>query len=357
MRIRITSVRVILAVTGLVGFGTGARAQDPDAEQTLKAAHGAYTARARQLNPVWVRYELDVVTTKAWLDATRAKVSEPGDIRHTDVVEFARKGDKYKFTITRGNPLTPPGMRNQFIVANGEATFSSANQADRILMTRKRQELSLAELPLVVVGETALAELLGEWVAGRAPLGAFKTATSTGSGGDKVVQVEFKVQTPTGYQCRCRVAPDRGYVVTRLESRNAKGGRVDVYTCDDYDTIDGIVFPRSGKHEHFTGSDELGTAVSLRLTSLETAASRIPDELFELDVPEGTSIWDQDNQVYVRYTRRVQSHLDEVITNIGPRTGLWRLWLWWGLGALLAVAAAGVIVRRLRRRAAANAST
>lgn len=356
MRAGILTTRVALAVAGLLGCEVRGLAQDPGAEQIRKAVHAAYSERARQLNPVWIRYELDVLTTKAWLEATRAKVPNPSDIRHTDVVEFARKGDRYKFTITRGSPLTPAGRRNEFIVANGEATFMSGNQSDRILMTRKRQELGLAELPLATVGETHLTDVLEAWATGKYPLGSFKTATSTGPGGERVLQVDFKFQTPSGNGYRCWLLPDKGYAVKRLESRNAKGGRIDIHECDDYDVFDGLVFPRSGRHEHFTGSDELGYAVSLRLTSIETAASKIPDSLFELEVPEGTSIWDQDNQVYVRYTKRVQSHLDEIIERIGPRSP-WRVWLWWGLGILAAAGVVGIIFRRFRRRAAAKAAT
>ena len=218
-----------------------------------------------------------------------------------------------------------------------------------ISLTRQRQAIFLCELPLHIVGEQYLLIGLRQWSNMKIDLGRVTVKTLK----DDLTQRElYEIEThpkPPITRFQCVVQPDAGYVIRKLMTFNRNGGRIDTYQCDDYETVNGFSFPKSGLHEHYLISNQLAFSVKYRLKSFTLNSSEVSDRLFERDIPEGTLVWDEDNHVHVPYTGRVQTHVDEAIQNAGTKTGLWRSWYLW-TGVLLATLGVGSYLIRRRWR-------
>ena len=66
---------------------------------------------------------------------------------------------------------------------------------------------------------------------------------------------------------------------------------------------------------------------------------KIPDGLFQFDIPKTASVWDDDLKVTVRNTEVTESHLREVVARAGGHYG-WDWWVWLSLAAVVAAVAA-----------------
>ena len=69
----------------------------------------------------------------------------------------------------------------------------------------------------------------------------------------------------------------------------------------------------------------MGKSIDFEVDTIETRPVKIPDGLFQFDIPKTASVWDDDLKVTVRNTEVTESHLREVVARAGGHYG----WDWW----------------------------
>lgn len=355
IRYRIGFVLFLLSTLGLAAGPAGG--QSKNGRQLLNEVLAALEARDKQMNPVHFIYSTDILWKKAWVSVLHPKLKNPADTRFSNSIVYARSGVKTYMRRVSTNPLSPESGREDFRLYNGEVTLYTSNQPNNIMMTRKNNEIFLGETPMQIVGEFSLLQSLRQWAKEESAFSPITVSEKNDPAtGKLLIDFSYQSKAAAGIKRKCTIQPDLGYAVRRCETfDNRSGSLINSYRCDNYDMIDGMAFPRTGVHEQYLGKNELGFSVTLQLKSVETNAREIPESLFEYDTPEGMTLWDEDNQVFVRRSKQIQSHLDEIIRQVGPKTGLWQQWYVWGGVATAVVAVAWFIRRRLRSRSAAGA--
>lgn len=326
------------------------KAPNPLIADTLKGVEN----RAKQLDPVYVKYKVTRVETPAWVGATEAKGKKggaSGTAEKTVVLEaeYARKENKQWSFARQVSPLDlPEWERESFWLYNGELAVRQSNRPNEYLLSKKPTLRLMAPTPENLTHEARLVALLREVVSGSPS--AVVNATEEAKGGEtrRLLRVEFP---KTKWTNKVALLPKREYSITRYEVYNAKGGPVDIVEVERIEDINGIAFPMTLTQKHYLGGGELGYRVQLEVSHVALDEPGVPDSLFQFEFPPDSQLFDEDLGVVVRKTEIAESHLKDVVDRLAPPPPLWRRW--WAILLMVAgaILLAGLIVRwRMRSR-------
>ena len=327
-----------------------ATAQQPNKDQVLRTVLEAFGKRVEKTNPIWVQLEWTHLETEDWQRvARRAKKPEPQT--WVEEWEFARKGTKTRVWQRQHRAGVNEWSRDQFRIYNGEIEISPSNEKNVfVVSTTPDKVLNLADAsPFDIVGEETLHGFLKLWAKGQAQV-TVRADSETREMGERVRVVELDAPK-TKWKDKCWFLPEKDWILLRQESYNEKGGPVDKWRGSDYREAQGLFYPKQGRHEHYLANGALGYTVLVDVKLVEVAANKIPDSLFEFEIPKDASVYDNDLKVMVRNADLTQSHLDEVIKRIAPSPPLWRRWWLITASAACLILLASVAYWRAKHRA------
>ncbi|MCI0456779.1 MAG: DUF4381 domain-containing protein [Gemmataceae bacterium] len=296
------------------------------------------------MNPIWVRYELATLETAAWQRVFHEK--EAGEVRIAVEGEFARKGTKRRSWGRRADPRLPAAFQEYFVLYNGEIQIRPSGKEREYIISKQSPADYAAETPLYVAGEEDFHDNLRGWVNGKYKAPKVSLSETVDSAGEKVVAVQ--ITAATGEKYKAWLLPEQGHVLQRYERYNQGGGLAGRSEVQEFMTVNGFVYPKRGRWEHFTRDHGLGFMTTFVVKSLETEPRKVPDSLFQFELPKDASVWDDDLKVLVRNTELAQSHLEEVIRRAGPPRRWWQPW--WGWAGLAGVVLLLVFAFRWYRR-------
>ncbi len=336
-----TALTTRLASYGTIAFTLGiiimaaermqiARCQQADDSGLLRKLSRIYDDRQEQFNPIWIRYKIErVVSAAGQAQTTKKKINTR--TKEVYQAEFARKGAKRRIWYKRED-----GQEN-FVLFNGDVQITPSGRPNEYMITKKPTNQTPVPLPLEMTGEGHLSRVIKLWIAGELKLKKVSAVKQRGADGNELLVLELT--SMNNWRDKYWILPDREHSVRRFEMYTDKGrllGRGEVLA---YDEKQDIVYPIRGRCETFQSDGSLGSSEEFAIEAMKLEASQVPDDLFRFAFPRDASIWDQDLKTPVRRTEVAQSHLDEVVQHIEPRS-VWRSWLLFS-GIVFALAATG----------------
>ncbi len=219
------------------------------------------------------------------------------------------------------------------------------------MLSRKWQGLRMIELPFALTGEEILRSVLRAWVDGKERIADISATQSVEQDGKRVLVLTW-YYPESNWRIKTQVLPDDGWILKRYENCNDRGEFVDRTEVDQFETVSGIVFPKSGRAEHYIRGNVLGTTTTFAVEFIETRAGRIPDSLFRFEFPPDAILYDSDSKVTIRNSEVAQSYLAEIVRRLGPPRRQWLKWAGVAAGAVgvLVIIAAALWRRRRRGR-------
>ncbi len=317
-------------------------------EDALREIHKGLVARDEQLNPVWVRFRVTRQESAEWMRGFGG--GKAADERRWEAEgEYARKGEKVR---TRTRLLAPEPAsdwaREQTFLYNGEIEVRPAAIENMYLLSRKWEKLQAIEQPLEITGENTLRALLQNWIEGKEKFTRVSAAETERQDGKRVFALEW--YNPEKWRFRLQVLPDDGWALKRWESFDERKEFVDRCEVEQFETVSGIVLPKTGRAEHYMKGNVLGTSTHFAVESVETQASRVPDSLFQYEFPPDAVLYDMDNKVSIRSSVAAESYLAEIVRRLGPPRRQWLKWVGVVAGGFGLLIAGGAAVRWRRRR-------
>ncbi len=322
-------------------------------DETLKRVLATYEARTQQMNPIYVRYRVTEIETAAWVVVSRNLKNADGLLPEQSTRkegEYARKGNKIRSFVhlvdaPPGVPVLTDWNRESFWIYNGEISIRKSNREKEYLLTKKTDPWWWLEPPTMICPEEGVLSSLRQWVAGSSK--AVSQVTERMDGDRRIIDVD--IQYPdTKWSNKIRFLPDKDYAIEHMESFNAIGGRVEVKDVTAFQTVNGLIYPKSAVRKHYMREGKLASTHLLEVDSVELDAGKVPDSLFQFEIPKGSTLFDEDLKTTVRQSEVSESQLDEVVRRLAPPIPLWKRW--WMIAAAVVGAAILVWLYRVRFR-------
>jgi hypothetical protein len=317
----------LTAVPLLLG---SARADDVQTAK-LKEILLALQERQRGMNPIWVRYKLNRFESEAFQKAMKAEHILP-NLRWDEEAEYAREGSRARSWLRSGHPSIPAWRQEDFRIQTADGSISRGLKEDLYVISKSPESHLVVETPLQLAGEELWISTLDGWARGRIAISTIKLKDEVDEAGERLLMVE--VTSAKGYRTRCKLLSDYDFAVREIETFTDTGIMGSRSVTYEHDNLNGVAYPKRGRRDYFmTNSGTVGATTQFEVLSIETMARRIPDRLFQVDIPSDAWLWDADARVMVRNDRQSKTYLNEIIRRVGTRP-LWRQWL--GLFLLLA---------------------
>ncbi len=350
---RALTFHLFVAITGVVMslcalFPARLCAQENAPKERLRLFSQALAARFQQSNPIWVRFQFEKFDSAELLTALNRR-KQASDLRYKAQAEYARKGTKTRSWWRYDDPTMRSWLGEDFILYNGEISIRLSNQENVFLISKAPAQGRVPELPTYVSAEDPLRDFLASWEAGQEELTNVTVKEEQQDGHDPVLHFGWTGRK-SQWSGHCWVVPSKNWMIRKLEQRAPPGRLVIVHEIDEYITSDGLYYPKRARRTSFYDNGRVESRTDIDVESVETQASRIPDSLFQFELPKGSQLWDEDLKVMVRDTELTESHLAEVIRRLGPPRSPWVTWMWASLSVGVLALAGWVLLRIWRRR-------
>lgn len=304
----------------------------------------SYDQLERELNPVRAVYHVDVLRTAEWFavrqrtlsdadEPDAISASEHEDLHYSQRGELARKGRKLYGSLTgpqvATTGLVSPVDETDVIVYNGDYTVKFFNQKGQD--GRPRYHVSgepsapTFEDPWEVTGRRYVESSLGNLdEISKDCRCQFLQERDEGKDGLLLWQVYCP---ESKYLTKIWLRANQSYVVHKLE-RYVNGRLTWVIDEVEYQSVDGVPFPKSCVKSTFSEetfpAGTLLQRIELAALSATTDPDEIPDSLFELEIPEGATVVDVDTGMKLRNPDLIQQQLAELAGE--GRSRSWRFW-------------------------------
>jgi hypothetical protein len=259
-------------------------------------------------------------------------------LRWDEEAEYARNGTQSRSWLKTGNPTIPDWRREDFRIHTGEIAVSRGHKDQLYVVSKNLETALVVETPFEFAGEQLWIDTLDAWSNGKVVFSRIGFNEQIDETGERTLVVEVTSAT-NGYRTKCKLLPDYDFAVRELESFTNTGQLTDKSITFEHDKLSGLVYPKRGRRDYFSTIDGVvGTTTEFELISIETTPHRIPNPLFQIDIPSDAWVWDADARAMVRNDSQSETYLNEVIRRAGVRP-LWKQWVTF----MLAVAIAGAL--------------
>jgi len=333
-----------------------ARARGREGEEYLRKILQAFETRSDQLNPVWLRYEVSEFESKKWREErarvrknVREQKGDLSDLRWKVKVDYARKGDKVRASMSDDLPASVGGGRTRLEAYNGEIRVTTISDDNRYEISRKPGRISVYGSPWELTGEEAFHHIvLRNWAAGKLQLTVTPVAEEHPEGGEDTLVLGI-VYPDTGARNKIWFLPASGFSIRRFEVYNKQNQLLQRSLTEEFETVAGISIPKRGNVTHYSYG-KVGKKREFEVESVVLKRGDIPDSLFDVEIPKDAVIYDSDLQVLVRDPKQAQAHLDEVLSKIQRDKYPWRVWVISGSVLVGLLFVASVLWGRRRRK-------
>ena len=320
-----TAARVALFAVLLLP-GSALQAQDKEGADFLARILEVYKTRADQMNPIYIRYQIQTVETSAWVRVKSPNGGPPGSEGRTTRVEagYARKGERvWSFARHSDTAVESAWRREDFCLYNGKTSVRKSGRENEYIVSARPPDVFVAQLPTSISHEReALAALKG-WAAGGAPVTA--KVVEQKQMGERILAAELWY-SKTKWVNKITLLPDRDYAIRRYEVLDASGDPVDEADVTNIGEKNGLNYPMGATLKHYMANRQLGFTQTLTVDEIETEAGKVPDRLFQFEFPPNSQIYDEDTKTYVRQSELTESHLNEVARELSHPPPLWQRW-------------------------------
>ncbi len=324
-----------------------ARGDQPSTEALRHLTEGL-KARAGAMDPLWVKYRLIVYESAEFQKQMGTK--DPKDTTITAQCEYAYKKLKTRRRFVPEDPAKRNWAGADFYIYTGEVTVHPLGENQVYAISKSALPYNLGPLPTEVAGEKVLLGDLQYWAQNPVSAEVLNVFEPSSDGGDPALHLRWRWgEGHVLYDCR--VAPSEGWTLHGFDDYWRDGKLCRTRRVADFLTSGGLHYPRKGVQTDYGSDGALHRRTEFEVQCLETRESRIPDSLFEFEVPKGCQVWDEDLKVMVRDTALTESHLAEVIRRLAPRSA-WSRWFWYWFSAAIAAPCAllCIALHRLVRR-------
>jgi hypothetical protein len=277
--------------------------------------------REKQMNPVWVKYKVQVYESAKLFEPVPPE-RRPPEQRYAVEAEFARKGEKEmtKYRIVEsgtGQKSDEPVV----ITYNGKLFAKAGTPPDTYVVSRKREEITpFLRGPWGIMGDDGFRKALRELLGGKLQLELASWSELTAENGEPLLTMET-VYRETGVRTKSWRLPGSGYMCSRYQMIDDRSNNLRMEaTAEAFETLDGFKYPKRGSRTSYQNG-QVDSQASFEITSLCLRPSEIPDSLFDPSIPRGAALYDSDLKVFIRDSRLAQSHLDEVVKLVGRSEG------------------------------------
>jgi hypothetical protein len=307
--------------------------------------------------PVLIKYRFDVHYKPGMFSGETKPSSESRNSKGLDITahcEMALKGSRSY--MKRDGPINDGGVAKN--VEPIVFVFDGKNSYENVFSrykTSSKHSPHKVESPWTINGQDDARRSLENWATGDFNTGRAKSdvivRNEKGPKGEPLLRLERvpKVRQP-GWVIW--LLPELEYALFKKEVYDPDGSLLRRYDQCTYQVIDKKVFPKSGVWTLFgkdaNGKPEVSMRYTLNVESIETDPSKIPDSLFQMDIPKDKPVIDMDTKTIIADPKAIQEHLDRLASEVPGR----RQREWWPaiLGVVvLAVAVVG-LTYWLRRR-------
>jgi hypothetical protein len=324
---------ILLACLLQAGSADKVRAQGTPSSQPLQSLYEALSDRHQRSNPIWVRFHTDSFESSDYQKLlSNGKDSAERSYRFEG--EFARNGVKTRSWGKYDHPPEYQWLGEMFFIFNGEISIHPLSQANIFSVSKTPDTTVVEDLPTMITGEDILREQLETWKQNKGSVANVETKQETSQDREPLLLISW-TYSRSGFKCKCWVSPSADWFIKRFEEYFPNGQLANSYESSEYETGNAVFYPTRGTRTRHLKTGQLAAKTLFALDSIETRSSRIPDTLFQYEIPAGCQIWDDDLKTMVRDTDLTESHLAEVIRRLGPHPQVWRQW---GLVLLIGLA-------------------
>jgi hypothetical protein len=321
-------------------LGSIVSASGSEEASTIEAFQKAAKARQTYFRNVWLKYRVHEFMSKECLRASEeprprgAPLREAipySDLRFTITAEYVRKGDLARMvddgpSIEEGQ--LKPSRGTSVHIFNGKRTIQD-NGAGKYAVSIRPDAVHGYANPWTICGEDLLRRTLDADRAKEIVLTERKV-----SPGDTPDVKQLDLVSDTKWRNRVWLLPELGSSIQRFDVLDPTGSLFSRCHSIEYETVDGVPYPVRAVYSTYKRrgtTDTLYRESRLEVTSITTRRGDIPNSLFEMEIPKGAEIYDQDQNKYIRNPERVQAVLDEIARE-SPRRRENRFWTWVGAG-------------------------
>ena len=309
---------LLVSLTWLLGLGVSlVMAQGPSSpsERVLldELRHGLKAACNRK--PILLKYQLNEFNSAEYLQAT-SKFKEASDLdtgnapsSFKDIetvieVEFALKGNKQAYRKSgQGIWQTREGAAaidmRRAAAFNGTLAIATDFQRDQLnpaatvyVISRNASLVRKPALPSFLSFQEILLQQL-QLLQSSGNKDEFRIVDDQN---DAPLQLIFTYSDDE----RCSYWLDRKHKFAVVKCEHIQNKTTRTESSTNYEEVDGLPFPSEIKWVQYTDSDKPAWRQTYRLQSLEANAAKIPDSLFEIDVPAGSAVYDKDAGTWQR---------------------------------------------------------
>jgi len=342
--------RSIVWATLCVTSISGTQAADPalpgataesDGPSVVRTIIDALRARDTDLNPILIEYRARHFESAVFLAAVAEALGNtldesPLDLRYETSAMLARKGQLIHHSLT--GPRVAEGRivdeteTTRFLIYDGTQSVTGTRPETMRYRISKNSPATtfMYETPWSVLNQDrATAALSWQLEQGTVP-DELSIEESRLDGGPAVLRLQLPMVDVS-------VLPELGYALSAFEYRNESGNLLNRFSAD-WEMVEGIPIPMSSLSQTFSGDDEelVYKETEVVVQRVTTDPNQISDELFEVTIPTGAEVYDEDLRVLVRDPEAAQATLD----GIPERPSSWRMYYF----ILVNLGLAGIVV-------------